>query len=173
MMSVMQDLYDSEINFSVSTFWDGGFDVGLGDEMNSFVAKAAIDDWTGVEDWLKEKAIKHFPKSVFAAKYNKSAVAYILPEGKYKAIVADITGRLVGDNFPQPACVVEWSIIGKPVSVFQTRWGDFIEREAVYDPPLPKRKTTYEIEIKHRRAYQDNKIIFMTVPIKSVKELKE
>jgi len=33
---VIDALYDSEINCSVSTFWDGGFTMKLGDEMNGF-----------------------------------------------------------------------------------------------------------------------------------------
>ena len=28
-VSIFQRLYDSEINFEVSSFWDGGFDVRL------------------------------------------------------------------------------------------------------------------------------------------------
>jgi hypothetical protein len=36
---VIQALYDSEINCSITTFWDGGFTVRLGDEMNGFVAE--------------------------------------------------------------------------------------------------------------------------------------
>jgi len=32
----LQAMYDSEINFSISTFWDGGFDWKLGDAMNGF-----------------------------------------------------------------------------------------------------------------------------------------
>jgi hypothetical protein len=30
----MQSLYDSEINCRVSCFWDGGWDVFIGDEIN-------------------------------------------------------------------------------------------------------------------------------------------
>jgi len=35
---ILQDLYDSEINFSISSFWDAGFEVKLGDDLNGFVA---------------------------------------------------------------------------------------------------------------------------------------
>lgn len=68
-MSVLQDLYDSEINFTVSTFWDGGFDVKLGDAMNGFVAEERFRRWGEVEAWLKDKAIEHFPNSLFAKIY--------------------------------------------------------------------------------------------------------
>jgi hypothetical protein len=39
MKSVLQQIYDSEINASVSWFWDGGFAVKLGDSINGFVAE--------------------------------------------------------------------------------------------------------------------------------------
>ena len=37
-VSIMfQRLYDSEINFEVSCFWDAGFDVRLSDAVNGFL----------------------------------------------------------------------------------------------------------------------------------------
>jgi hypothetical protein len=36
MLEKLQSLYDSEINFTLSCFWDGGFHWQLGDEMNGF-----------------------------------------------------------------------------------------------------------------------------------------
>lgn len=68
-MSVFQDLYNSEINFAVSTFWDGGFDIKLGDHANGFVAEETVDFFGQVEPWLIEQAVEHFPDSQFAAMY--------------------------------------------------------------------------------------------------------
>jgi hypothetical protein len=64
--SICQALYDSEINFSVSTFWDGGFEVKLGDEINGWLAEVRLDTWAEVERWLSEKAREQFPESDFA-----------------------------------------------------------------------------------------------------------
>lgn len=72
-MSVMQDLYDDEINFTVSTFWDGGFEVQIGDDMNGFKASATFWHWGQVEQWLIAEAIKHWPKSDFAKMYRDGA----------------------------------------------------------------------------------------------------
>jgi hypothetical protein len=36
--TVMNRLYESEINCSISSFWDNHWDVKLGDDMNGFVA---------------------------------------------------------------------------------------------------------------------------------------
>jgi len=33
-------IYDSEINFKIQCFWDTGFDVYLGDELNGFKDKS-------------------------------------------------------------------------------------------------------------------------------------
>lgn len=68
-MSVLQDLYDSEINVSISTFWDGGYQVKLGDDMNGFKASWTIERWGQVEPWLIEQAIEHYPSSMFAKIY--------------------------------------------------------------------------------------------------------
>lgn len=68
-MSVFQDLYHSEINFRVSCFWDGGFAVELGDDMNGIRAQTNCDRWGQIEPWLINAAIEHFPESLFAEMY--------------------------------------------------------------------------------------------------------
>jgi len=67
-MSIFQKVYDSEINFQVSTFWDGGFTIKMGDEMNGFKDKlgATVDTWEEVEPALHDLAIKHYPGSKYA-----------------------------------------------------------------------------------------------------------
>jgi hypothetical protein len=59
-------LYNSEINFSVSCFWAGGFDVKLGDAMNGWLAQTTLSKWEEVSPWLAVQAVEHFPNSVFA-----------------------------------------------------------------------------------------------------------
>lgn len=81
-MSVFQDLYHSEINFSVSTFWDGGFEVKLGDEMNGFKAEGNVLRWGMVEPWLIEAVIEHFPGSLFAKMYRDGLHAYLTHSGE-------------------------------------------------------------------------------------------
>ena len=65
-VSVFQRLYDSEINFEVSSFWDGGFDVRLGDTMNGFRERGKAQTWSQVAEWLRTAALKHYPDSAFA-----------------------------------------------------------------------------------------------------------
>jgi hypothetical protein len=76
-MSVIQDLYHSEINVSVTSFWDAGFDVKLGDKLNGFVAEANFKYWGQVEPWLRDKAIEHFPDSLFAQMYRDGLPAWL------------------------------------------------------------------------------------------------
>jgi hypothetical protein len=66
MNHLLQKLYDSEINFSISTFWDGGFDWKLGDEMNGFREEGGADTFDEAVADLVKAALKHFPDSVFA-----------------------------------------------------------------------------------------------------------
>lgn len=65
MTDVFQRLYDSEINFAVSTLWDAGFDVKLGDPMNGFKAETTVHAWSEVAPWLEVVAREHFPESDF------------------------------------------------------------------------------------------------------------
>ena len=65
-MSVLQALYDSEINFKLSTFWDAGFAWQLGDEMNGFKAAGCADTLAEAEQELASAAKAHFPDSHFA-----------------------------------------------------------------------------------------------------------
>lgn len=65
---ILKDLYDSETNFSIVTFWHG-MAVRLGDECNGFKAETSVGEWEEAEAWLREKAIQHFPSSVFAIMY--------------------------------------------------------------------------------------------------------
>ena len=65
---ILKDLYDSEINFSIVTFWHG-MAVRLGDECNGFKAETSVGEWEEAEAWLRETAIQHFPSSVFAIMY--------------------------------------------------------------------------------------------------------
>lgn len=65
-MNVLQELYDSEINVTVSSFWDGGFDVKLGDPMNGYRAETRVGSWPEAEQWLRDKAAEIYPDSSFA-----------------------------------------------------------------------------------------------------------
>jgi hypothetical protein len=64
--SMFQQLYDSEINFGVSCFWDAGFDVRLGDAVNGFLAQDKVPTWEAVEKWLHYAALKFYPNSGYA-----------------------------------------------------------------------------------------------------------
>ncbi len=69
-LDIFQDLYDSEINFAISTFWDGGYTARLGDEMNGFNDKSdCLDNMQEVARELTRMAILHYPRSGFANKY--------------------------------------------------------------------------------------------------------
>lgn len=66
---VLQDLYRSEINFSLSSFWDAGYTIALGDEMNGFKGECMIDYLDCAADEIVRMAIMHYPESDFAKKY--------------------------------------------------------------------------------------------------------
>jgi hypothetical protein len=61
----LQRMYDSEINFSISTFWDGGFDWKLGDEQNGFVKEGSTFTFGEAVECLANAAHTHYQDSVF------------------------------------------------------------------------------------------------------------
>jgi hypothetical protein len=66
---ILADLYDSEINASVSWFWDAGIDVALGDGMNGYEAHDQIATFADAAEWLRAKTVEHYPDSIFGRKY--------------------------------------------------------------------------------------------------------
>lgn len=66
LLNELQRIYNSEINFSISSFWDGGFDVKLGDERNGFVSETSLDNFNNVVLWLIEEVLEKYPKSVYS-----------------------------------------------------------------------------------------------------------
>ena len=71
MLDVFSDIYDSEINFILSIFWDSGYTVKLGDEMNGF--KDQSDCLENIQEAARELTrltILHYPNSIFSKKYN-------------------------------------------------------------------------------------------------------
>lgn len=65
-MSVLQQLHDSEINGSISSFYDGVWTVRLGDDMNGYKEECIVSTYTEAEKALVDLAIKHYPNSKFA-----------------------------------------------------------------------------------------------------------
>jgi hypothetical protein len=65
-MEILQAFYDSEINFEISAFWDGGFTWKLGDSMNGFDAQGNARTIQQAVPELSAAALKHYPDSAFA-----------------------------------------------------------------------------------------------------------
>lgn len=64
--SILQEMYDSEINFSISCFWDSGFTVKLGDDYNWYKAETVVYGWNNAKDWLHNKVLLHYPDSDYS-----------------------------------------------------------------------------------------------------------
>lgn len=71
--SILQALYRSEINCSISCFWDAGWDVKLGDEMNGWRAHANFtnDELDEIGPWLIRAAKREWPESEFARNFGQ------------------------------------------------------------------------------------------------------
>ncbi|NVM41382.1 hypothetical protein HWX16_13715 [Ochrobactrum intermedium] len=71
MLEVFKAAYDSEINIYLASFWDAGWEVRIGDEMNGFLAEKRFRDIDKVAPWVKEQVIIHFPFSAAAKLLSK------------------------------------------------------------------------------------------------------
>ncbi len=60
---VLTVLYSREINCGLSCFWDGGWDVWIGDELNGFCAAATVDLIADAAVWFAEAAAVIFPNA--------------------------------------------------------------------------------------------------------------
>ena len=73
-MDTLQMLYDSEISFEISCFWDGSFIWRLGDYANGYVAEGNAPNVEDAATQIADAAIKHFPESDFASKFGRTAL---------------------------------------------------------------------------------------------------
>ncbi|MGX4770335.1 hypothetical protein ACWAUC_11090 [Bradyrhizobium guangdongense] len=58
---ILQALYAHEINFAIVAFWDSGFLVKLGDELNGFDAIGRADKFADAVEWLLARAVERYP----------------------------------------------------------------------------------------------------------------
>jgi hypothetical protein len=62
LQEVLEKLYRLEINVQVSSFWDGGWRVKVGDPINGFAAdEDFFFDLDEAADWLMEQVSVHYP----------------------------------------------------------------------------------------------------------------
>lgn len=55
-IEIFDKFYKAEINIQISSFWDGGFTVKIGDEMNGYSHEEAwIKEFSNVIKWFEEK----------------------------------------------------------------------------------------------------------------------
>ena len=64
--AILTDLYESEINASISWVWEGGFAAVLGDPPRRELAFRTIAEAVA---WLRDRACEFYPDSDFARKY--------------------------------------------------------------------------------------------------------
>ncbi len=81
---IPQDLYDSEINFEIEPFWDGGFYVRIGDHINGYKAEGDCQSYVEALEQLRDWGIIHYPNSDFAKQYD--------PTGEKRTAIAKVTG---------------------------------------------------------------------------------
>ena len=77
--SITEALHDSEINGSVSWFFDDVWKVTLGDPANGIDAEAVVASADEAAKWLRANAVRLYPDSTFAHRYGRGLVLRRLP----------------------------------------------------------------------------------------------
>lgn len=62
----IDDLYNSELNFRFSAFWDGGIEWALGDDVNGFDADGVERTMTAAVLAVRKAALRFYPDSTYA-----------------------------------------------------------------------------------------------------------
>ena len=66
---IIQGLHDSEINGGLTWLYDGAWHVWLGTDADSPEAAANVSSLREAAEWLRVKAVEHYPDSEFAEMY--------------------------------------------------------------------------------------------------------
>jgi hypothetical protein len=70
--TIIAALHDSEINGAVSWYYDGAWQVSLGDQTNGIVAEAVVASPQEAAEWLRANAVRRHPASGFAKRFPRS-----------------------------------------------------------------------------------------------------
>ena len=71
---VLDRLYDSEINYSVTVEWTNEILVRLGDEMNGWDAETFVRTSAEAAEWLDREARRLHPESKYSTGFDPPAV---------------------------------------------------------------------------------------------------
>lgn len=66
--TIISRLYDSEINCGLSSFWDSGWVVWIGDDLNGRKAEEHFfpEQFHEIAGWLHQEAVHAYPQSDYA-----------------------------------------------------------------------------------------------------------
>jgi hypothetical protein len=65
LVKALQRLYETETNLNISSFWDSGWTVKLGDELNGYVAERTFhnDELGELANWIDGQMTKQRAKA--------------------------------------------------------------------------------------------------------------
>lgn len=67
----LQKIQDSEINFTISCFFDGGFTYRIGDKMNGFLADGTMPTLESLLPYLVEDVLRLYPASKYTREFRE------------------------------------------------------------------------------------------------------
>ena len=120
----LQKIYDSEINVSISWFWDGGITLRLGDEMSGYVAEETVGAVAAIIPWFQEAIAHYYPTS----KYTRSLDLQLLERAAKRLF----RPPRIGARVQCPHCGAPHALLMDEVVAFVcAQCGNFVK----VDPP--------------------------------------
>lgn len=98
MIELFKRLHASEINFSITTFWDSDLTFKLGDELNGFSGVFETDDFEKGLNWLENQAKIVYPNSKFAKEKIKDCLPDELETIQDKIEYVKACYKIIGEN---------------------------------------------------------------------------
>lgn len=79
--ALLKHLFAGGINASISWSRDGHIEVKLGDAINGYDAETQVDSFAEAAEWLRDKALIHYPHSNFSRGFLNPANEHYRPDG--------------------------------------------------------------------------------------------
>lgn len=74
LVDMLDEIYESEINFSIVTSDEFGFKVEVGNEFDGFIDSDSFGSFTEALEWITDKALELYPESDYARRYKYAEV---------------------------------------------------------------------------------------------------
>jgi hypothetical protein len=99
---ILQMLYSNEINIWITTFWDGGYDVRIGDTINGFKFQNIVYTSQEAADWFEMSARRFYPQAFAPDVPDRAESNKLIPPAEADAILHKAMMAGIKASFARP-----------------------------------------------------------------------